>query len=63
MPAARTDDVGCRAGPASPLDPKNLGATLQAGRLFCQIGDPDEMDAELVIDQSEMDFVPQGAGG
>ena len=39
------------------MEPKNLGATLKAGRLFCQIGDPKRMDAALVVEQGEMDFV------
>jgi putative peptide zinc metalloprotease protein len=44
----------------STMDPKNIGATLPASRLFCQIGDPNSMDAALVIDQGEMDFVREG---
>jgi putative peptide zinc metalloprotease protein len=44
----------------STMDPKNIGATLPASRLFCQIGDPKQMDAALVIDQGEMDFVRIG---
>jgi putative peptide zinc metalloprotease protein len=44
----------------STLEAKNLGATLPAGRLFCQIGDPKLMDAAMVIDQGEMDFVKVG---
>ena len=44
----------------STMDPKNIGATLPASRLFCQVGDPNFMDAALVIDQGEMDFVRPG---
>jgi putative peptide zinc metalloprotease protein len=44
----------------STMDRKNIGATLPASRLFCQIGDPNQMDAALVIDQAEMDFVRPG---
>jgi putative peptide zinc metalloprotease protein len=44
----------------STLDPKNLGATLPTGRQFCQIGDPQRMDAAILIEQGEMDFVKPG---
>ncbi|MCA9239196.1 MAG: biotin/lipoyl-binding protein [Planctomycetales bacterium] len=36
----------------SPLEEKNLGATLQAATQFCQIVDPDRLEAQMVIDQS-----------
>ncbi|MEX2140212.1 MAG: efflux RND transporter periplasmic adaptor subunit [Pirellulales bacterium] len=41
----------------STMDPKNLGATLPSGRMFCQIGDPTRMDAAMVVEQGEMDFI------
>ena len=43
----------------TPLMKRNLGAFLQAKPpvLFCQIGDPEKMEATLVIDQSKVDFV------
>jgi putative peptide zinc metalloprotease protein len=41
----------------TPLEPETRGAHLEAGVLFCQIGDPKKMEAILVIDQSEIDFV------
>ena len=44
----------------STMDPKNLGATLPSGRLFCQIGDPKKMDAAMVVEQGEMDFLEKG---
>jgi putative peptide zinc metalloprotease protein len=44
----------------SALEPKNLGATLPSGQLFCQIGDPKKMDAAILIEQGEMDFVKPG---
>jgi putative peptide zinc metalloprotease protein len=36
----------------SPFDPENLGATLMAGTKLCQIGDPNRLEARLVIDQA-----------
>jgi putative peptide zinc metalloprotease protein len=44
----------------SPFDPDNLGATLEAGTKLCQIGDPRRLEARLVIDQTDFDFVRPG---
>jgi len=44
----------------SPMDAKNLGATLKQSSPFCQIGDPRQMQAALVIDQSDVDLVAEG---
>ena len=47
----------------TPLDPQNLGAYLREGPhsesvMFCQIGDPAKLQANLVIDQGDMEFDP-----
>lgn len=44
----------------TPLDPRNLGCALEEGVLFCYVGDPAKMQAELVIDQAETPFVRPG---
>jgi len=47
----------------SPLDKENLGATLgveSTKNMFCQIGDSNEWDAVLVINQRELDWVAEG---
>jgi putative peptide zinc metalloprotease protein len=46
----------------TPLDKENIGATLSPGErsLFCKIGDPDELEALLAIDQADIDFVRSG---
>lgn len=44
----------------TPLDEVNVGCTLEEGALFCYVGDPKKMQAELVIDQSEMPFIREG---
>ncbi|MHB1033266.1 MAG: hemolysin D [Pirellulales bacterium] len=44
----------------TPLDPRNLGATLMESTLFCQIGEPEKMEANLVIDQSDIEFIQAG---
>ncbi len=43
-----------------PLDEKNVGCLLDRGVLFCQVGDPEAMEALLVIDQGEVDLVREG---
>ena len=44
----------------SPLDDRNLGAALQRNDIICRVGDPQSLEAELVIDQSLIDFVHEG---
>ena len=63
-PTARhDDDAELRSWTGTPLDPENLGAALTPDgpqNLFCQIGDPNEWDAVLVIDQDDVDLVREG---
>ncbi len=44
----------------TPLDKSNLGATLEPGVPVCEIGWPESMNANIVIDQSVIDFVAAG---
>ena len=46
----------------TPLSQRNLGAYLEAKPpvLFCLIGNPEKMEANLVIDQSKIDFIKPG---
>jgi len=44
----------------SPLEPENVGAHLEPSELFCQIGDPKQMEAILVIEQADIEFVAPG---
>jgi putative peptide zinc metalloprotease protein len=44
----------------SPFDRDNLGAALRMGTKFCQIGDPNRLEARLVIDQGDVEFVTEG---
>jgi putative peptide zinc metalloprotease protein len=44
----------------TPLESKNMGAWLNASTLFCQVGNPAEMEASLVVDQGERNFVAEG---
>ena len=43
-----------------PLREANLGAHLPESTLFCQIGDPQKMEALLVVDQDEIEFMAEG---
>ena len=44
----------------TPLDPQNSGAFLQQRTLFCYVGDSDDVEATLVVDQSMIEFVSVG---
>ncbi|MCE5266546.1 MAG: hypothetical protein LLG00_01490 [Planctomycetaceae bacterium] len=44
----------------TPLDPENVGATMDQGVLFCQVGDPTKLDAVLVIDQADRNLIREG---
>jgi putative peptide zinc metalloprotease protein len=43
-----------------PFQKKNLGALLTESTLFCQIGDPQRLEASLVIDQDDIEFIHKG---
>jgi putative peptide zinc metalloprotease protein len=44
----------------SPFSPENSGALLMTGTKLCQIGDPHSLEARLVIDQNDVEFVHEG---
>ena len=44
----------------TPLDARNQGTYLRASERFCQIGDPRALEAILVIDQADIEFVAKG---
>jgi len=41
----------------TPLDPQNLGATLESGTVLCSVGDPKFLEAILIVDQSRIPFL------
>ncbi|TWT90894.1 putative peptide zinc metalloprotease protein YydH [Pseudobythopirellula maris] len=43
----------------TPLDQRNLGASLEVGVRFCQIGDPRRLEARLAIEQNDIDLVSE----
>lgn len=44
----------------TPLDRLNIGSYLETGTLFCLVGDPARLEAVLVIDQADVEFVRVG---
>jgi putative peptide zinc metalloprotease protein len=44
----------------SPLEPENLGAVLMESTLLCRIGDPNRLEARMVIDQNDVALVREG---
>lgn len=60
VPDKGVDNDQLAAWSGTPLDPENLGALLEAGAVVCRIGEPKRMEAVLLIDQSDMDFVRLG---
>ena len=62
---ATGDQIDLPAWTGTPFDPENLGATMLPDgphNLFCQIGDPDQWDAVLVIDQNDIDLAREWEG-
>jgi putative peptide zinc metalloprotease protein len=44
----------------TPLDERNRNAFLKTGTLFCMIGDAERLEAVLIIDQGDVQFVREG---
>jgi putative peptide zinc metalloprotease protein len=47
----------------SPLDRKNMGATYQPSELICRVGHPEKLEAELIVDQADIDLLDQAMAG
>ena len=43
-----------------PTDEKNAGCTLEESTLFCQIGDPKELEVMIIVDQADWSFLKEG---
>src|SRR5690606_35286650 len=59
-PAASGDARQLPAWAGSPWDGHNIGAWLEEGTQLCEIGDLDHMEATVVIDQGDIEFVRPG---
>ena len=44
----------------TPLAERNLGTYLNKGVFFCQVGDPRRMEANLVVDQADVEYLKLG---
>ena len=53
-------DGGLQSLSGTLLDPKNIGAAITETVLFCEIGDPNRREAELIVDQSDIELVAEG---
>ena len=54
------DDAKLMAWRDTPLSSENVGTYLEENTLLGSIGDPDEMEITLVVDESEVEFMQQG---
>jgi putative peptide zinc metalloprotease protein len=64
-PPGRSDKVSVSQGrlpswEGTPFDERNRGALITPTDLICQIGDPRQMDAVLIVDQAYIDLVRTG---
>src|SRR5690606_27274409 len=60
IPAKESPDGRLPRWDGTPLDHRNLNATLSPGTLFCQVGDPTKFEAILVIDQADIEMIRTG---
>ena len=60
IPKREDLEMGLAKWSGIPLEPEKVGAFLEPGVLFCQIGDPKRLEAILVIDQTDIEFVREG---
>ena len=44
----------------TPLDPENLGCRLEAGALFCQVGEPDRLEALVIAGEADVERLRPG---
>ncbi len=60
---AKRSDSASRKLPTwsgTPLQKKNLGAFLEPATVYCQIGNPKKWEANIIIDQENIEFVHEG---
>jgi putative peptide zinc metalloprotease protein len=60
IPKREDPEMGLAKWSGIPLEPEKVGAFFEPGVLFCQVGDPRRLEAILVIDQTDIDFVRDG---
>jgi putative peptide zinc metalloprotease protein len=60
IPKREDPEMGLAKWSGIPLEPEKVGSFLEPGVLFCQIGDPRRLEAILVIDQTDIEYVREG---
>lgn len=60
LPARQNQDKQLPHWSGTPLDQKNREAYLEQGVLFCLVGDPHKMEALLVVDQEDIEYLKEG---
>ena len=60
VPKRKAPDGQLSSWSGTPLRPENLGCFMDQGVSFCLIGDPQKMEAILVVDQADVDFISVG---
>lgn len=60
VPESPDDDRRLPTWSGSPLDPENLGTVLLPSTKLCLIGDPENLEAHMVIDQNDIALVQKG---
>jgi putative peptide zinc metalloprotease protein len=58
--ADRSSDRELKKWSGTPLDAENLGAVLDRLTKLCEIGDPTVLEADLAIDQADVELVSEG---
>jgi putative peptide zinc metalloprotease protein len=59
-PKREDPEMGLPHWSGIPLEPEKVGAFFEPGVLFCQVGNPRRLEAILVIDQTDIDYVREG---
>ncbi len=59
-PSPPSSDGRLPSWTGSPLSERNLNSIMTKSDLFCRIGEPDQLEAELILDQSVIDFIREG---
>ncbi|MCE9548326.1 MAG: HlyD family efflux transporter periplasmic adaptor subunit [Planctomycetia bacterium] len=59
-PGEPRGEGGLTGWSGTPLEKRNLGAWLAGAEPFCQVADPRQLEAVLVVDQSDVPFVHAG---
>ncbi len=53
----RTSDGELSTWSGTPLDDRNRDCTLRTGTVICRIGDPTALEAVLIVDQADIEFL------